>query len=60
MVNPSQAAGSRDLFTKLNERVKEILRQIEELQDAGVEYFIFNMPTSGPDAVRRVGSLLSG
>jgi len=37
---------------------KEILLQLEELQEAGVEYFIFNMPTSGPDAVRRAGDLL--
>jgi F420-dependent oxidoreductase-like protein len=36
----------------------EILEQFEELTDAGVEYFIFNMPTSGRDAVRRVGGLL--
>ena len=37
----------------------EIVEQCAELVDAGVEYFIFNMPTSGPDAVRRVGELLA-
>jgi len=36
----------------------EILEQFEELGAAGVEYFIFNMPTSGVDSVRRVGGLL--
>jgi F420-dependent oxidoreductase-like protein len=36
----------------------EIVAQCEELRDAGVEYFIFNMPTSGVDAVRQVGGLL--
>ncbi len=38
----------------------EILAQLEELAAAGVEYFIFNMPTSGVDAVRRAGGLLAG
>ena len=36
----------------------EILDQCAELADAGVGYFIFNMPTSGVDAVRRAGALL--
>jgi F420-dependent oxidoreductase-like protein len=38
---------------------KEILLQIEELQEAGVQYFIFNMPTSGPEAIRRAGALVA-
>ncbi len=37
----------------------EILTQCAELTDAGVEYFIFNMPTSGVDAVRRAGALFA-
>jgi F420-dependent oxidoreductase-like protein len=37
----------------------EIVAQLEELAGAGVEYFIFNMPTSGIDAVRRAGGLLA-
>jgi len=37
----------------------EIVAQVEELTDAGVDYFIFNMPTSGADAVRRAGGLLA-
>ena len=37
----------------------EIASQLDELQGAGVQYFIFNMPTSGVDAVRRAGELLS-
>ena len=35
----------------------EILDRLGELRDAGAGYFIFNMPTSGVDKVRRVGEL---
>ncbi len=38
----------------------ELLEQIEELRGAGVEYFIFNMPTSDADAVRRLGEAFGG
>jgi len=38
----------------------EILERLESLAAAGVQYFIFNMPTSGADAVQRVGELLAG
>jgi len=37
----------------------EIVAQLEALAAAGVEYFIFNMPTAGVDAVRRAGALLA-
>ena len=37
---------------------KEILQQIEDLEAVGVQYFIFNMPLSNVDAVRRAGELL--
>jgi F420-dependent oxidoreductase-like protein len=37
---------------------KEILRQIEELEAVGVQYFIFNMPLSDVGSVRRAGELL--
>lgn len=37
---------------------KEIIAQLEELSDAGVEYFIFNMPMSTADAVERIGRIL--
>ena len=37
----------------------EIVAQVEELAAAGVDYFIFNMPVSGVDAVRRAGGLLA-
>ena len=40
-------------------REDEIVEQIEELRSAGVEYFIFNMPTSGPDAIRRLGEMFT-
>jgi alkanesulfonate monooxygenase SsuD/methylene tetrahydromethanopterin reductase-like flavin-dependent oxidoreductase (luciferase family) len=36
----------------------EIVSQAEELRDAGIQYLIVNMPTSGPDAVRRAAELL--
>jgi F420-dependent oxidoreductase-like protein len=39
---------------------KEILAQIEELEAVGVQYFIFNMPLSTVDAVRRAGEFLHG
>ncbi len=36
----------------------ELAAQIEELAGAGVDYFIFNIPTGTPDTVRRVGAEL--
>jgi F420-dependent oxidoreductase-like protein len=33
----------------------ELIGQVQELQEAGVDYLIFNMPTSGPDAIRAAG-----
>lgn len=39
---------------------KEIFGQLEELEGAGVEYFIFNMPLSTVGQVRRVGEMLGG
>jgi alkanesulfonate monooxygenase SsuD/methylene tetrahydromethanopterin reductase-like flavin-dependent oxidoreductase (luciferase family) len=38
---------------------KEVIDQVAELADAGVEYFIFNMPVSDPDSIRRAGAELS-
>jgi alkanesulfonate monooxygenase SsuD/methylene tetrahydromethanopterin reductase-like flavin-dependent oxidoreductase (luciferase family) len=34
---------------------EELVGQVEELAAAGVDYFIFNMPTGTADTVRRVG-----
>jgi alkanesulfonate monooxygenase SsuD/methylene tetrahydromethanopterin reductase-like flavin-dependent oxidoreductase (luciferase family) len=31
---------------------KEVIEQIAELADAGVDYFIFNMPMSSPEVIR--------
>jgi F420-dependent oxidoreductase-like protein len=36
----------------------ELIDQVHQLQDAGAEYLIFNMPTSGQDAIRQVGEAL--
>jgi F420-dependent oxidoreductase-like protein len=38
----------------------EIVARVEELAAAGVEYFVFNIPTGTPDTVRQVGELLVG
>jgi F420-dependent oxidoreductase-like protein len=38
----------------------ELIARVEELASAGVQYFIFNMPTGSPDTVRQVGELLVG
>ena len=37
---------------------KEVLQQIEDLEAVGVQYFIFNMPLSNVDSVRRAGELV--
>jgi alkanesulfonate monooxygenase SsuD/methylene tetrahydromethanopterin reductase-like flavin-dependent oxidoreductase (luciferase family) len=36
----------------------ELVAQVDELAAAGVDYFIFNMPTGTADTVRRVGEAL--
>jgi F420-dependent oxidoreductase-like protein len=36
----------------------ELVARVEELGAAGVEYFVFNVPTGTPDTVRRVGEAL--
>jgi len=38
---------------------KQILLQLEELQQAGVQYFIFNLPEYTSEAVQRAGELFS-
>ena len=38
----------------------ELVARVEELAAAGVEYFIFNMPTGTPETVRRVGETVVG
>ena len=37
----------------------EVLEQVTEIADAGVDELIFNMPMSDPDAVRRAGELMT-
>jgi len=36
----------------------ELVARVEELAAAGVEYFVFNVPTGTPDTVRRLGEVL--
>ncbi len=38
----------------------ELVAQVDELAAAGVDYFIFNMPTGTADTVRRVGDAARG
>ena len=38
----------------------ELVARVEELAAAGVEYFVFNIPTGTSDTVRQVGELLVG
>ena len=33
-----------------------LVGQVEELAAAGVDYFIFNVPTGTPETVRRLGA----
>jgi alkanesulfonate monooxygenase SsuD/methylene tetrahydromethanopterin reductase-like flavin-dependent oxidoreductase (luciferase family) len=47
--------GSADVGTP-----DELVSRLEELAAAGVEYFVFNVPTGTPDTVRQVGELLVG
>ncbi len=37
-----------------------LVARVEELAAAGVEYFVFNVPTGTPETVRRVGEALVG
>jgi F420-dependent oxidoreductase-like protein len=62
-----QTAAMREQTARVNARgtswtfgtEKEVLMQLEELEEIGVEYFIFNLPFAGPDEVRRAGDLLA-
>jgi len=38
----------------------QLVARVEELASAGVQYFVFNMPTGTPATVRQVGELLVG
>jgi F420-dependent oxidoreductase-like protein len=38
----------------------EVVARVEELSAAGVEYFVFNVPTGTPETVRRIGEVLVG
>ncbi len=38
----------------------QLVARIEELAAAGVEYFVFNIPTGTPETVRQVGREVVG
>ena len=38
----------------------QLVARVEELAAAGVQYFMFNMPTGTPATVRQVGELMVG
>ncbi len=63
-----QAQATREMLSQVSGRgvggfnvgtEKEVLGQIEEFLEVGVEYFIFNMPLSTVEHVRRAGELLA-
>jgi F420-dependent oxidoreductase-like protein len=54
-----QAAGAEAASAFNVGREDEIVDQVAELAEAGVDTFIFNMPTSGKDAVQRAGELFA-
>jgi alkanesulfonate monooxygenase SsuD/methylene tetrahydromethanopterin reductase-like flavin-dependent oxidoreductase (luciferase family) len=39
---------------------EQLVARIEELAEAGVEYFVFNIPTGTPETVRQVGREVVG
>jgi F420-dependent oxidoreductase-like protein len=53
-----QAMGERPSGAADVGTADQLVAQVEELAAAGVEYFVFNMPTGSPDMVRRVGETL--
>ena len=56
----AQAAGPEAAAGFNVGEAKEIVEQVGELVDAGLDTLIFNMPLSGPDAVKHAGAVLSG
>jgi len=54
-----QATGDRPLTADIGTE-DQLVARFEELAAAGVDYFVFNMPTGTPDMVRRVGEVLQG
>ncbi|MCA1834057.1 MAG: TIGR03560 family F420-dependent LLM class oxidoreductase [Actinobacteria bacterium] len=59
MTKMAGAVPGRDVRAMNIGQEKEIIVQLEELTDAGVDYFIFNMPLSDVGAVRRAGEMLT-
>jgi F420-dependent oxidoreductase-like protein len=52
-----QAMGERPLTADIG-TADGLAARFEELAAAGVDYFVFNMPTGSPEMVRQVGELL--
>ena len=55
----AQAAGPEAAAGFNVGEANEIVEQVGELVDAGLDTLIFNMPLSGPDAVERAGAVLT-
>ena len=55
----SSAAGPEMVGASQIGEDAEILDQLAELVEAGVDEFIFNMPLTDPDGIRRAGKLLT-
>lgn len=56
----AQAAGAEAAAGFNVGEANEIVEQVGELVDAGLDTLIFNMPLSGPDAVKHAGAVLTG
>ena len=52
-----QVAGSDSVAGANVGQEDEVMEQVQELEGAGVEEFIFNLPTADADGVRRAGEL---
>lgn len=55
----ARAAGPDALTTSNLGQPEEIVAQLHELAEAGIEEFIFNMPLADPDAIRAAGELFA-
>ena len=65
--SPAETAAVKDLLRQVTGEeptgsdvgtAEELVIRVEELAAAGVDFFIFNMPTGSPDMVRRAGTAL--
>jgi alkanesulfonate monooxygenase SsuD/methylene tetrahydromethanopterin reductase-like flavin-dependent oxidoreductase (luciferase family) len=65
--NEEETAATNDFLRQVTEEepsgsdvgtAEELVERVESLAAAGVEYFVFNVPTGTPDTVRQLGEVL--